>query len=145
MAFRLLDSDITSSGDTRILISQDFPNCLITTTVKGDIRDKSDQEKVNSALEQFYQEVFPNRAENERFDKMDKLIKESNDTLGETRKMLAQSVIKEFDNETNFNEINHKLDFLAKHLKLTYPEIEEEKHEEDEKESDSSSREAETI
>lgn len=87
MAFRLLNSDITSSGGTRIMISQDFPNCLITTTVKGNIKEKSDQEQVEAALEQFYQEVFPNRAENEKFEQLGDKIKEVDEKLKQIDKV----------------------------------------------------------
>ena len=69
-------------------------------------------------------------------------MKESTATLDTTRKMLAQSVVKEFEWESNFEDIDAKLQFLAKHLNITYPAKEED---EDEKESSSSSREATTV
>lgn len=115
---------------------------VIETTLKGDHLSKSEDEIVQLALEQFYQDTYPNKAENEKFAKMDKILKESTATLDTTRKMLAQSVVKEFEWESNFEDIDSKLEFLAKHLNITYPAKEED---EDEKESSGGSREATTV
>ena len=115
---------------------------VIETTLQGDHLTKSEDEIVQLALEQFYQDTYPNKAENEKFTTMDKALKESTTILDTTRKMLAQSVVKEFEYESNFEDINSKLEFLAKHLNITYPVKEDD---EDEKESSSSSREATTV
>lgn len=115
---------------------------VIETTLQGDHLSKSEDEIVQMALEQFYQDTYPNRAENERFTTMDKALKESTTILDTTRKMLAQSVLKEFEYESNFEDIDSKLEFLAKHLNITYPAKEDD---EDETESSSGSREATTV
>ena len=115
---------------------------VIETTLKGDHLSKSEDEIVQLALDQFYQDTYPNKAENEKFTAIKKELKESTATLDTTRKMLAQSVVKEFEWESNFEDIDAKLQFLATHLKITYPAKEED---EDEKESSSSSREATTV
>lgn len=115
---------------------------VIETTLKGDHLNKSEDEIVQLALEQFYQDTYPNRAENEKLLEMAKALKDSTATLDTTRKMLAQSVVKEFEYESNFEDIDSKLEFLAKHLNITYPAKEDD---EDEKESSSSSREATTV
>lgn len=115
---------------------------VIETTLKGDHLSKSEDEIVQLALDQFYQDTYPNKAENEKFTAMEKALKESTATLDTTRKMLAQSVVKEFEWENNFEDIDAKLQFLATHLKITYPAKEDD---EDEKESSSSSREATTV
>ena len=115
---------------------------VIETTLKGDHLSKSEDEIVQLALDQFYQDTYPNKAENEKFTAMEKALKESTATLDTTRKMLAQSVVKEFEWENNFGDIDAKLQFLATHLKITYPAKEDD---EDEKESSSSSREATTV
>ena len=115
---------------------------VIETTLKGDHLSKSEDEIVQLALEQFYQDTYPNRAENEKLLEMAKALKDSTATLDTTRKMLAQSVVKEFEYESNFEDIDSKLEFLAKHLNITYPAKEDD---EDEKESSSSSREATTV
>ena len=115
---------------------------VIETTLKGDHLSKSEDEIVQMALEQFYQDTYPNKAENEKFLAMEKALKDSTATLDTTRKMLAQSVVKEFEYESNFEDIDNKLQFLANHLNITYPAKE---NDEDEKESSSSSREATTV
>ena len=114
---------------------------VIETTLKGDHLTKSEDEIVQLALDQFYQDTYPNKAENEKIIALKKELKDSTATLDTTRKMLAQSVVKEFEYESNFEDIDAKLQFLATHLKITYPA----KEEEDEKESSSSSREATTV
>lgn len=115
---------------------------VIETTLKGDHLNKSEDEIVQLALEQFYEDTYPNKAENEKITAMKKELKESTATLDTTRKMLAQSVVKEFEWESNFEDIDAKLQFLAKHLNIVYPAKEDD---EDEKESNSGSREAETV
>lgn len=75
---------------------------------------------------------------------MDKALKESTTALDATRKTLAQSVVKEFEYESNFEDIDSKLEFLAKHLNITYPAKGDEE-DEDETESSSDSREAATV
>ena len=117
---------------------------VIETTLQGDHLSKSEDELVQLALEQFYQDTYPNKAENEKFSAMDKVLKEATTTLDTTRKMLAQSVVKEFEYESNFEDIDSKLEFLAKHLNITYPAKEDE-DDEDEKESSGGSREATTV
>lgn len=115
---------------------------VIETTLQGDHLTKSEDEIVQLALEQFYQDTYPNKAENEKFTTMDKALKESTTILDTTRKMLAQSVVKEFEYESNFEDIDSKLEFLAKHLNITYPAKGDD---EDETESSSGSREATTV
>ena len=117
---------------------------VIETTLQGDHLSKPEDEIVQLALEQFYQDTYPNKAENEKFTAMDKALKESTIALDTTRKMLAQSVVKEFEYESNFEDIDSKLEFLAKHLNITYPAKEGE-DDEDEKESSGGSREATTV
>ena len=99
---------------------------IIEVTLQGDFLTKNEDEIVHEALEQFYQDTYPNRAENEKFQKMEKVLKESTEALDTTRKTLAQSVVKEFEYETNFHDIDSKLEFLAKHLNVAYPEVDEE-------------------
>ena len=115
---------------------------VIETTLKGDHLNKSEDEIVQLALDQFYEDTYPNKAENEKFLAMEKALKEKTATLDTTRKMLAQSVVKEFEYESNFEDIDAKLQFLATHLNITYPVKEDA---EDEKESSGGSREAATV
>ena len=60
---------------------------VIETTLKGDHLSKSEDEIVQLALEQFYQDTFPNRAENERFSKVDEKLKVLDTKLAELDKM----------------------------------------------------------
>lgn len=110
---------------------------IITRILNGNFDHKTDEDLIELVLEQFYQETYPNRAENERFAKMDKVIHEANETLETTRKTLAQSVIKDFEYEALFEDISRKFEFLATHLNVELPTSNEEenKDEKDEKES----------
>nr|DAQ76688.1 MAG TPA: Protein of unknown function (DUF1366) [Caudoviricetes sp.] len=60
---------------------------VIETTLKGDHLSKSEDEIVQLALEQFYQDTYPNRAENERFTKVDEKLKVLDTKLAEMDKM----------------------------------------------------------
>ena len=115
---------------------------VIETTLKGDHLSKSEDEIVQLALDQFYEDTYPNKAENEKITAMKQELNESTATLDATRKMLAQSVVKEFEWESNFEDIDAKLQFLATHLNIAYPAKEDD---EDEKESSGGSREATTV
>ena len=110
---------------------------IIARILSGNHDHKTDEDLIELVLEQFYQETYPNRAENERFAKMDELFKEANKTLETTRQTLAQSVIKDFEYEALFEDISRKFEFLATHLNVELPTSNEEesKDEKDEKES----------
>lgn len=60
---------------------------VIETTLKGDHLTKSEDELVQLALEQFYQDTYPNRAENERFSKVDEKLKQLDIKLVELDKL----------------------------------------------------------
>ena len=60
---------------------------VIETTLQGDHLTKSEDEIVQLALEQFYQDTYPNRAENERFTKLDEKLKQVDTKLAELDKM----------------------------------------------------------
>lgn len=60
---------------------------VIETTLKGDHLNKSEDEIVQLALEQFYQDTYPNKAENERFSKVDEKLKVLDTKLAELDKM----------------------------------------------------------
>ena len=104
---------------TRVQIQEDMTT--ITRVLQGDLGATSDEELVKLVLEQFYQETYPNRAENERFEKMDKLMQESNKVLEATRTTLAASVIKEFEYDALFEDISCKFEFLATYLGVELP------------------------
>ena len=60
---------------------------VIETTLQGDHLSKSEDEIVQLALEQFYQDTYPNRAENERFTKVDEKLKQLDTKLAELDKL----------------------------------------------------------
>lgn len=124
------------NGEMLVVIN-DNNGTNIQRILKGQHSDTEDETLVKLVLEQFYQETYPNRAENERFAKMDELFKEANKTLETTRQTLAQSVVKDFEYDALFKDISYKFEFLATYLKVELPtangDDEEEKNEKDEK------------
>ena len=60
---------------------------VIETTLKGDHLSRSEDEIVQLALDQFYQDTYPNKAENERFTKVDEKLKQLDIKLAELDKM----------------------------------------------------------
>ena len=60
---------------------------VIETTLKGDHLNKSEDEIVELALEQFYEDTYPNKAENEKFSKVDEKLKQLDTKLAEMDKM----------------------------------------------------------
>ena len=59
----------------------------ITRVLKGDLGSENDDRLIELVLEQFYQETYPNRAENERFTKFDEKLKLMDKQLDEVNKM----------------------------------------------------------
>ena len=60
---------------------------VIETTLKGDHLSKSEDEIVQLALDQFYEDTYPNKAENERFTKVDEKLKQLDTKLAELDKL----------------------------------------------------------
>ena len=71
--------------NTRIQIQEDMT--VITKVVNGDVANLEDRTLIDLVLEQFYQDTFPNRAENERFTKVDEKLKVLDTKLAELDKM----------------------------------------------------------
>lgn len=72
---------------TRVQITNEDMTIIITKNLDGDFSNKSDYELVNLVLEKFYQDTFPNRAENERFSKVDEKLKVLDTKLAELDKL----------------------------------------------------------
>lgn len=104
---------------TRVQIQEDMTT--ITKVLQGDLGALTDEKLAELVLEQFYQDTYPNRAENERFAKMEDLMKESNKALETTRQTLAQTLVKDFENDALFEDISAKFEFLANHLGVELP------------------------
>ena len=65
----------------------DNDGTIIQRTINGDHLTKSDLELELLVLEQFYQDTYPNRAENERFTKVDEKLKQLDTKLAELDKL----------------------------------------------------------
>lgn len=72
---------------TRVQITNEDMTIIITKNLDGDLSKHSDYDLVNLVLEKFYQDTFPNRAENERFTKLDEKLKQVDTKLAELDKM----------------------------------------------------------
>jgi hypothetical protein len=108
------------NGEMLVVIN-DNNGTNIQRILKGEHTNTEDETLVKLVLEQFYQETFPNRAENERFEKLDKIIKEQNELIIFLRKALGESAMKEFEYDELFKDISCKFEFLANHLKVELP------------------------
>lgn len=102
---------------------------IITRILNGNHDHKTDEDLIELVLEQFYQETYPNRAENERFAKLDKITKEQNELNIFLRKALGESAMKEFEYDELFKDISCKFEFLANHLKVELPTTNEKEEE----------------
>ena len=116
------------NGEMLVVIN-DNNGTNIQRILKGEHINTEDETLVKLVLEQFYQEVFPNREENERFEKLDKIIKEQNELIIFLRKALGESAMKEFEYDELFKDISCKFEFLANHLKVELPTTHEEEEE----------------
>lgn len=82
------DRIFESTGEvntTRVQIQEGMTT--ITRVLKGDLGSENDDRLIGLVLEQFYQETYPNRAENERFAKVDEKLKLMDKQLDEVNKM----------------------------------------------------------
>jgi hypothetical protein len=74
------------SGETLVSIT-DNNGTNIQRIIKGEHTDTEEETLVKLVLEQFYQEVYPNRAENERFAKVDEKLQLIDKKLAEMDKV----------------------------------------------------------
>lgn len=72
---------------TRVQITNEDMSIIITKNLDGDLSKHSDYDLVNLVLEKFYQDTYPNRAENERFTKVDEKLKVVDTKLAELDKL----------------------------------------------------------
>ena len=72
---------------TRVQITNEDMSIIITKNLDGDLSKHSDYDLVNLVLEKFYQDTYPNRAENERFAKVDEKLKQLDTKLAELDKL----------------------------------------------------------
>lgn len=82
------DRIFESTGEvntTRVQIQEEMTT--ITRVLKGDLSSENDDRLIELVLEQFYQDTYPNRAENERFTKFDEKLKLMDKKLEEMDKV----------------------------------------------------------
>lgn len=72
---------------TRVQINSDDNLTIITKVLDGNHTQKSEDELIYLVLEQFYQDTYPNRAENEKFSKVDEKLKLVDSKLAELDKV----------------------------------------------------------
>lgn len=72
---------------TRVQINSDDNLTIITKVLDGNHTQKSEDELIFLVLEQFYQDTYPNRAENEKFSKVDEKLKLVDTKLAELDKV----------------------------------------------------------
>lgn len=72
---------------TRVQINSEDNLTIITKILNGDHTQKSEDELIFLVLEQFYQDTYPNRAENEKFSKVDEKLKLVDTKLAELDKV----------------------------------------------------------
>nr|DAP58325.1 MAG TPA: Protein of unknown function (DUF1366) [Caudoviricetes sp.] len=72
---------------TRVQINSEDNLTIITKILDGNHTQKSEDELIFLVLEQFYQDTYPNRAENEKFSKVDEKLKLVDTKLAELDKV----------------------------------------------------------
>lgn len=72
---------------TRVQINSEDNLTIITKILNGNHTQKSEDELIFLVLEQFYQDTYPNRAENEKFSKVDEKLKLVDSKLAELDKV----------------------------------------------------------
>ena len=72
---------------TRVQINSEDNLTIITKVLDGNHTQKSEDELIFLVLEKFYQDTYPNRAENERFSKVDEKLKLVDSKLAELDKV----------------------------------------------------------
>ena len=72
---------------TRVQINSEDNLTIITKILNGNHTQKSEDELIYLVLEQFYQDTYPNRAENEKFSKVDEKLKLVDTKLAELDKV----------------------------------------------------------
>lgn len=72
---------------TRVQINSEDNLTIITKILDGNHTQKPEDELIFLVLEQFYQDTYPNRAENEKFSKVDEKLKLVDTKLAELDKV----------------------------------------------------------
>lgn len=116
---RIFEQD-GSIKTTRVQIQEDMT--VITRVLKGDIYSLDDETLIKLVLEQFYQDTFPNRAENEKFEKMDSKLALVDEKLAELDKFKKELDITQGSLMDLITQIGGSLE-ADKHEETTTSEI----------------------
>ena len=81
-----------------------------TGRVQGDQISKSEETKIKLMLDCLYNQLFPNRAENEKFSEVDKAIKRLDEKAEEIDDTLRSVVISAEENRARFGKLEKSLD-----------------------------------
>lgn len=116
---RIFEQD-GSIKTTRVQIQEDMTQ--ITRVLKGDVYSLDDETLIKLVLEQFYQDTFPNRAENEKFEKMDSKLALVDEKLAELDKFKKELDITQGSLMDLITQIGGSLE-ADKHEETTTSEI----------------------
>ena len=116
---RIFEQD-GSIKTTRVQIQEDMT--VITRVLKGNIYSLDDETLIKLVLEQFYQDTFPNRAENEKFEKMDSKLALVDEKLAELDKFKKELDITQGSLMDLITQIGGSLE-ADKHEETTTSEI----------------------
>ena len=119
---------------TEIYIAQEEPFVQMLYKIDGDHFNANDDEVIKLILDTHYNDTFPNRAENEKFQEVNKELKRSNELAETTRQALINSSEQTLSNKIDIELLIDDVNYIAKHLKLKLPSEVEENEEERETE-----------
>lgn len=116
---RIFEQD-GSIKTTRVQIQEDMT--VITRILKGDVYALDDETLIKNVLEQFYQDTFPNRAENEKFALVDSKLALVDEKLVELDKVKKELDITQGSLMDLITQIGGSLE-ADKHEETTTSEI----------------------
>ena len=106
---------------TFVQLQVNEPLTLIPATFEKDLSALSDAEVEKLALDDFYNRVFPNRAENEQFQLLKQTNKEQNETIKQAEGVMRELSRMSYENRDELDLIHHQLTVLAEKAKVTLP------------------------
>ena len=106
---------------THVTLTQLEPYTLIPAIIEKDLREVSDDEIERLALDDFYNRVFPNRAENEQFQLLKQTNKEQNETIKQAQGAMLELSRISYENRDELDLLYYQLEMLAKSVKFELP------------------------
>ena len=88
---------------TEVMLLKENPFVQMQYRVEGDLLNVEDEILIAKVLDAHYSDVFPSRAENEKFSEIDEKLEEMNESIAENRKLkeeleMVQMALLEFMN-----------------------------------------------